>query len=76
MTPQPPVQQRIDHAHRLELLAKLMARDLFTNGQNERATRLVLTVDGNPPRDLGGWNEAAVADRLLKQLRAHLGAGR
>lgn len=41
---------------------------LFVNGQGERADRLVLTRDGVPPRDLGGWCPAAIVDRLAAAL--------
>lgn len=37
---------------------------LFVNGAGERADRLVLTVDGPPSRDLGGWCRSAIVDRL------------
>lgn len=42
-----------------------MAQDLFTNGQDNRATRLVLLDErAVPPRNLGGWSEEAMADRI------------
>lgn len=47
--------------------AKMIARDLFTNGAGQRASRLVLTVDA-PHSDLGGWGEAAMADRIAVVL--------
>lgn len=37
--------------------ARAIARDLFTNGAGTKADRLVLTIDGPPKRDLGGWAE-------------------
>ncbi len=49
-------------------LAERIARDLFTNSQGQRATRLVLTVDGDPPRDLGGLAERVVVDRIIAAL--------
>lgn len=45
-------------------LAKRIADDLFVNGMGQEAERLVLTVDGPPTRDLGGWCKAAVVDRI------------
>ncbi len=41
-------------------------RDLFTNGRGERADRLVLM---KASRDIGGWCESAVVNRLLARLR-------
>jgi hypothetical protein len=59
--------------------AEQIARDLFTNGQGERAERLVLTVDGPPAKNLGGWSEAAVIERIEQMLertvRANAGKG-
>lgn len=40
----------------LRTIAAKIARDLFTNGSGQRAQRLVLTIDGPPVRDLGGWS--------------------
>ncbi len=51
-----------------EGLAEQIARDLFVNGQGQRAVRLVL-VDAHG-RDLGGWGETVVADRIAAALRA------
>ncbi len=49
-------------------LASAVARDLFTNGAGERAQRLVLTIDGPPRRDLGGWAEGVVTDTIADAL--------
>lgn len=46
--------------------------DLFTNGFGEKADRLVLTVDGKPPRDLGGWGRGPVRDRMHSLLESLL----
>ena len=54
-------------------LAEQIADELFTTGDGKRADRLVLTLDGPPRRDLGGWSRRAVLDRLaaiLKRARA------
>jgi len=51
-------------------LAHRIAERLFTNGQGVRAARLVLTIDGPPKRDLGGWCEEAVVDRIVEVLGA------
>lgn len=51
----------------MKALAERIARDLFTNGQGEHAERLVL-IDANG-RDLGGWCEQAVVDRIEGALR-------
>lgn len=53
-------------------LAEAIARDLFTNGFRERATRLVLTDDENG-KPLGGWCEKAVADRVEEFLKRERG---
>jgi len=37
---------------------------LFTNGNGDTADRLVLTSDGPPKRDLGGWGRKSVEDRV------------
>ncbi len=55
-----------------EALAEQITEDLFTNGAGERAERLVLTVDGPPKRDLGGWCERAMADRIGDLIDAAL----
>lgn len=52
-----------------ELAAKI-AEDLFTNGVNEKADRLVLTSEDG--RDLGGWSKSAATQRihdLLEEAR-------
>ncbi len=51
-------------------LAKNIARYLFTNGNGDKATRLVMMDEQplRPPRNLGGWSEKAVADRIAKLL--------
>ena len=49
-------------------LAERIAQELFTNGQGQRAQRLVLTIDKPTPRDLGGWAEAAVVDLIERLL--------
>lgn len=51
----------------IKQLAAEIARDLFTNGFNERADRLVLTSKNG--RDLGGWGEPMVRDRIADKLR-------
>ena len=49
-------------------LAAQIAEDLFTNGANEQADRLVLTSkDG---RDLGGWSESALAHHIHDLLES------
>ncbi len=45
-------------------LAAIIAEDLFINGSGQLAQRLVLTVDTPTKRDLGGWSQAAMADRI------------
>jgi len=60
----------------IKKLASLIAQDLFTAGvgpQAQRAERLVLTIDRTatkPPRDLGGWGQAAMAHRIYRLLSA------
>jgi hypothetical protein len=44
--------------------AEALTENLFTNGSGARADRLVLTIDGPPTRDLGGWCRGAVIDQL------------
>lgn len=53
-------------------IAVAVAQDLFTNGQGERADRLVMTVDGTPKLDLGGWSMAAVIVRVEAILRQRI----
>ena len=50
------------------LLAELIARDLFENGNHQIADRLVLTSENG--HDLGGWCESAVVDRIFESLIA------
>lgn len=57
-----------EHSARIRELAAQIARDLFTNGGGERATRLVLMEN---VRDLGGWGESVVADRIADALESH-----
>lgn len=49
-------------------IAELIADRLFTNGAQEHAQRLVLTIDTPYPRNLGGWCEAAAVDQIEKVL--------
>jgi len=50
----------------LKQRAERCAEALFVNGAGDRAHRLVLTaLDG---RDLGGWSERAMADRIERVL--------
>jgi hypothetical protein len=56
----------------IEHLAREIASDLFVNGQGERCQRLVLTIDGPPARNIGGWSESAVAFRIERMLRANV----
>ncbi len=49
-------------------IGERIADRLFTNGQGKRAGRLVLTVDGPPKLDLGGWCRAAVIDQIVEEL--------
>ena len=41
---------------------------LFTNGQGEKADRLVLADDGPPKKDLGGWCRGAIVNRIEEFL--------
>lgn len=50
-------------------LAVRLATELFTNGQGERAQRLVLTIDKPTSVNLGGWNYNAAVD-LIERLLA------
>ena len=55
-------------------LAERIARDLFTNGNRQRADRLLLVREPGGARgsyqvDLGGWCEPAMADRIERALR-------
>ena len=50
-------------------LAMQIARDLFTNGMGQIGERLVMVVESRGERrDLGGWCEAAVGDRIFAAL--------
>ena len=50
-------------------VAETIAQDLFTNGNGDRAKRLVSELpDG---RDGGGWCESAVVDRIAMMLDRH-----
>jgi hypothetical protein len=52
------------------LLARQIARDLFTNGNGDHAGRLVMLGDNAliVGRDLGGLSERAVVDRIEAAL--------
>ncbi len=54
----------------LSRLSKKIARDLFTDGHGNRATRLVMEFGGK--QDGCGWAEFAVADRVLLILEKAL----
>lgn len=49
--------------------AERIVEALFTSGYKERADRLVLTIDGPPKYDLGGWCRAAAVDVVERVLR-------
>lgn len=49
-------------------LATETADELFTNGSGEHAKRLVL--EGENKRDLGGWCEDVVVERLTRWIQA------
>lgn len=49
-------------------LATRIADRLFTNGSQEHAQRLVLTLDAPVRRDLGGWCESAAVDQIYNVL--------
>lgn len=49
--------------------AERIAHNLFVNGAGQLATRLVMVDEsGDEPRDLGGWCEEAVADKIESVL--------
>lgn len=48
---------------KLQELADKAAKDLFTNGNGDKADRLVLTSKNG--RDLGGWCETVVSDHIF-----------
>lgn len=52
-------------------LAKTITSQIFAN-RSGTADRLVLTVDGPPPRDLGGWEKKPFIDRVAAILRKEL----
>lgn len=54
-------------------MARRVARRLFMNGAREQADRLVLTADGPPKRDLGGWSKEAAVDQIADVLRSQIG---
>lgn len=60
----------------IRTLAEQIATDLFTNGANEKADRLVLMHEPNgtasPGRNLGGLCFSAAVGRIEKILRAEL----
>jgi hypothetical protein len=49
-------------------VAEKIAEAIFVNGQGQKAERLVLTVDGPPQRDLGGWGFRPIIDQIEKVL--------
>ena len=57
-----------------EKLAAQIVDDIFRNGGQETADRLVLTVDMPVPRDLGGWSKRALADRIATIIAKAEGA--
>jgi hypothetical protein len=42
--------------------------DLYLSGTGNKATRLVLVDDDTGDRDMGGWAEECMVDRLCKWL--------
>ncbi len=61
-------------SEKIRKLAEAIASDLFTpGGGTRRATRLVLMDETDTsslkPRNLGGWSEKAMADRIEKLLK-------
>ena len=56
----------------VEKAAQAIVDDLFMNGNGDRAERLVLTADGPPRRDLGGWSSTAVLHRIKRLLTREL----
>jgi hypothetical protein len=51
-------------------IATLIVDDLFQNGTGDKAERLVLTINGPPKRDLGGWSRGPMIDRIADMLSA------
>lgn len=67
-TPKPKPRKPAVRATANRKLAKKIARFLFTNGNGDRSTRLVMA---NETRlDLGGWSELAVAYQVERLLAA------
>lgn len=56
----------------IDVVAREIVKDLFTNGAGNRADRLVMVLD-NPRVDLGGWSESGAVARIKKILAAHVG---
>jgi hypothetical protein len=56
---------------RAKRLAVAIADELFVNGFNEAAERLVLAVDlpDGQIKNLGGWSWAAVVQRVERHLK-------
>lgn len=52
-------------------LAEKIAADLFTNGNGDKGDRLVMVQEPQeaPRRDLGGWCQAAVVNRVENILK-------
>ena len=50
-------------------IAKKIADELFTNGSNEKAKRLVLELENG--KDGGGWCKGAVIDIIKKHLKKY-----
>lgn len=50
-------------------IAAVITDHLLVNGAGDRADRLVLTVDGPPTRDLGGWSRQPLIDRIARLLQ-------
>lgn len=59
------IRSLLDHAE-IRALAESIAARLFTNGNNDRADRLVLELAGK--RDGGGWCERAAVDQIERIL--------
>ena len=49
-------------------LARLIVEDLCENGNGDKGDRLVITADGPPSRDLGGWSRLALLHRIARVL--------
>lgn len=50
-------------------LATRIARDLFTDGNGDRASRLVMEYPGQSIPS-GGWSEEAMRDRIADMIRS------